>query len=210
MLKVSPRNFELCKSRIKFYKLELEMPVATKADTEFYGCEVGKDVQIVQLWNNDFCTASFVLNDAIIVECNGKYTVVSSNESILDDDLKTEEFNTEASLEDRFAAIDASDADDTIVIRDIPNHQIKQDFAETIIEAAKDNVQVAISTSDRPIMAKGRQKPEETVTPAPAKIITHPAPPIVPREYEKPKPVNWEASRKVSQPAPANDDFGGW
>ena len=110
----------------------------------------------------------------------------------------------EASLDERFAAIEGANSNEGPALSKSFYDDDVTSNAETVLEAAKENVQVSIPTGERPVMAKGRAKPEETQkAPAPQKILKTPKPEYV-------KPVQDPRNHEEPKPAKPKFDFGDW
>ena len=213
MVEVPKGKFNAIVDQMKF--VELEFHQGSKAlwgPSKFYGAELGDNsVLVLQQWNNDFCTSSFRIPNASIVSCNGKYAVlingmdmeVQNKEVVLEENTYESETG-EASLDERFAAIEGSNSNEGPALSKSFYDDDVTSNAETVLEAAKENVQVSIPTGERPVMAKGRAKPEETQkAPAPQKIVKTPKPEYV-------KPVQGPRNHEEPKPTKPKFDFGDW
>ena len=231
MYTVDESTFNQAKDQLKLYELEFGEGIkAVRGDSKFFGMEVGNSVMILQLWNNDFCTASFQIPDAHIICCNGKYTVVSSDTVIAEPnsefrdplnpyiaskdnrdtvllkdtaDLSNEEPIGEASIEDRLSNIYAADADDDIEIKAPINPAPKP--RETILEAAKDAVQVKMP-NEKPVITRGKQKPEEVKDEPQREVVKRNKPEYQKPVESKPRPV-YKPEPEPEKPVSA---FGNW
>ena len=224
MIKMSSEEFNKTKERIKFVPLEFSSGFESiKSDSKFFGTELGQDVLVIQLWNNDFCTSSFVVPNSRIATDGVKYTIcptdrtqdyVNSLDTGVDLSLmpmnhkEESDEEADASIDQRMAAIMASNTD----------HENKYPY-EPVVEEAEPEVPVEPPTTapihktpdivpahtTAPIITKGRQKPEEEEKkPEPKAVIARKTP-------DRGIPVRNQIYRPATKPTPpAEDPFAGW
>jgi hypothetical protein len=208
MIKVSSEQFDQLKEKIRFVQLEFSNGFeGIKSDSKFFGTEIGNDVLVVQLWNNDFCTSSFIVPNSCIASCNGRYTLSMNgshdfsidafqNAIPLPAQVVVEHQDDEASIDQRMAAIFASNTDRE------NKYAIEEDEPAVIEEPV--NKPEPLPVQAQPITTKGRQKSEETrKDPEPKTVITRKEPVSQPH---KPAPVVRKSEPKVVK----EDPFAGW
>ena len=201
MIKVSKDVFEQARKSYDFVELAFGDTIKmVKGDSVFYGAEIsGNRVLVMQLWNNDFCTSSFVVPDAQIVcaEVNGvlQYTIAHDSDGGVPEMKMYGDEDGDASLDQRMDMIDGSN----------------YNWDGAVSAEPRDP-----KPSDKPVITKGRQKADETTPPQ--REVVKPQPKIVPREEKKPtpKPYTSEPPRipkpqfKPAPPPIEDDPFGGW
>lgn len=210
MIKVSSEDFNKAKERCKFVPLEFHDTFkGIKSDSKFFGMEIGDNVLVVQFWNNDFCTSSFMIPRAHITTDGIKYTIILMDEHVDElrlatdstdigsiDDYTVEDDKADASIDQRMAAIMASNTD----------HENKY---AVIAEEPKEPEPVVVKEEPvhtAPIITKGRQKPEEsTKIPEPKSVVTRKVP--TQESMPRSKPVYKPEPKPVPQ---ADDPFAGW
>ena len=231
MYSVNENTFKQARAKLKVYELEFgEGFNPLKGDSKFFGMEIDDGVMVLQLWNNDFCTSSFVIPNAQIIGCNGKYTVASS-ESVdkvmretadLSDIPPIDEPSSEEDEEDimaiRMRTIQSAVTNDFNIqapVKSAPEPR------ETIIEAAKEAVQVRLpevgpypkavptqpgpSSNGKPIVTRGKQKPEENESEVPQREIVKSTPKQPVQQTYKPAP-----QAPKPEPKPEKPSFGNW
>jgi len=221
MIKVSKDVFEQARKSYDFVELAFGDTIKmVKGDSVFYGAEIsGNRVLVLQLWNNDFCTSSFVVPDAQIVcaEANGvlQYTIASIDVkgSIHEPDFKILNRTTN----------DADGGVPEMKMYGDEDGDASLDQRMDMIDGSNYNWDGAAAAeprdpkpSDKPVITKGRQKADET-TPPPREVVK-PQPKIVPREEKKPAPKQYvpeppRIPKPQFKPAPPpieDDPFGGW
>ena len=218
MLKVSMDVFEQARKSYDFVELAFGDTIkSVKGDSTFYGAEIsGNRVLVLQMWNNDFCTSSFVVPDAQIVcaEVDGglKYTVAS---------IDVKGMNHVPDFKVLKAKKDDIDGVPAMKMYDDESGDASLDQRMDMIDG---NIWDGAATAeprdpkpaDKPIVTKGRQKAEEDKTPPPREVVKS-QPKFVPREERVPvsKPYAPEPPRMPKPeyrpaPPPVEDDFGGW
>lgn len=76
MYKISKEEFDGLINRFTFVELKMSIPMVLDDNSViFYGTEIGKDVLMITVYNCDICTATQLVRDHHIVECNGQYTL---------------------------------------------------------------------------------------------------------------------------------------
>ena len=200
MIKVSADEFAKQLSNWKFVPIMFGSGV-NLGNSRFFGMEVGNDVIVLQEWNSDFCTASFKIPNAYLVECNGQYTIRTERGEgdwlPIQEEPVMEDESGEASLEQRFASIEAAAKDADLVV-----------LPEPIKEEPKPE---PVKQMDKPVITKGRQKPEEVKKdPVPQTIVKKEETPLAAKPVKPtPKPVVKAPKPAVNKPTD-NDDFGDW
>ena len=226
MRTVDDKTYAQVRSGFKTYELDLGDAIKTiKGDSKFFGMEIGDSVMVLQMWNNDFCTASFRIPNSHIIGYNGKYTVVSNNLAIKEEMERVRETadlldvpsvpsmtepdpqkdkTGEASIEARLKNIGSAVTNDFNIkapVKPMPKPR------ETIIEAAKEVVQVNIPTNDKPVITRGKQKPEESKSETPQREIVRRDRPQQPMQTYKPAPQS--KPEQEPEPKPVSS-FGNW
>lgn len=210
MRKVSQKTFDGVKQMYRM--VELDFKVSLDDRVKIYGAEIGNDVLMVTLYNDDISSAATVVPNHELIECDGKYMVAPRDASIkipepvmeekLTKDLSKDEFEQEIdnfprntkSIEDvRMAAIEASDKDDTIQLRGLPEdgdgEEVPNDVASYIDSLVNGNMDA---------------------TPPPAKPKPKPMPNLVPRHQPKPEIQKGKQKDEKPKTSQGTSAFGGW
>ena len=163
--------------------------------SKYFATEVGDDVMVLQEWNNDFCTSTFVIPNAEIITDGEKYTVSKRGVEPVMEVAQTEEVQEEISLTDRFAAISRS-------VEDAGEPE------EVAVEQPVEKPQPKPIPKTEPIITKGRQKVEDEKPARREEVVAAPKkqqPKFAPIDPEK-RPVH----KPAPKPEPPVDDFAGW
>jgi len=218
MKKVSQKVFDGVRQLYRMVELDFETN-GMEDRVKMYGAEVGKDVLIASLYNDDISTSMSVIPNHEIVECDGKYMIAPRDVTVkipepvmeekLTKDLSTDELEKEIdnfprntkSIEDaRLAAIEASDNDNTIQLRGLPEDGDGEDVPSDV--ASYIDSLVAGKTDTPPPVKPKKPQQKLALKPSAVNPITNP----------DPKPDIQKGKQKNTTPPATNGSsaFGGW
>ena len=192
--------------------VELDFKVSLDDHVKIYGAEIGNDVLMVTLYNDDISSSVAVVPNHELIECGGRYMLAPRDANVkipepvmeekLTKDLSKDEFEQEIdnfprntkSIEDvRMAAIEASDKDDTIQLKGLPEdgdgEEVPNDVASYIDSLVSGNTDA---------------------TPPPAKPKQKPVPKPAPQNQQKPEIQKGKQKDENPKTSQGSSAFGGW